>query len=496
MSHDLIQPVTQTKLDQPPKATSLRKRIAFRLGAVFFGLLPLLIFEIVLVSIGWQPSSGVADPYVGFSEIRPLFVKNKAETKFEIAPNRKPLFQPDSFGVHKGDNEFRIFCVGGSTVQGRPFSIETAFPKWLELSLQATDPSRDWRVVNCGGVSYASYRLAPIVDEILEYEPDLIVLYTGQNEFLEDREYAPVHQTAPWVAGTHERLSASRTYSFLRQQFVSADSPALDAKLMPVDAEARLDFQGGLEKYKQDDVWKQGVVTHFRHNLQRMISAAQSKNVPVILMNPVCNLRDVAPFKSVTELNLSEFALLELPVSQRIVKLESLLPENSRNAELHFQLGQSYLLAGKIDLAKTHLLAAKEEDICPLRATEPIYDAIAAVQQNAAVPLVDVRAFFEAKAPNRLPGIESLVDHVHPTIHGHQQIAGLLVEEMQRQSLLTGTTDEPKQAALYERHLESLDFMYFQRAEARLAGLQRWAQGKVTHERSEEEKQQRQDVSD
>ena len=219
MSYDPTHPVTRTTRGKPAGSASLRKRIGFRLGAVFVGVLPLLVFEIVLFSIGWQPSSSVADPYVGFSEIRPLFVKNQAQTKFEIAPNRAPLFQPDSFSVNKGGNEFRIFCVGGSTVQGRPFSIETAFPKWLELSLQATDSSRDWEVVNCGGVSYASYRLAPIVDEILRYEPDLIVLYTGQNEFLEDREYAPVRQTVPWIARTHERLSASRTYSFLREQF-------------------------------------------------------------------------------------------------------------------------------------------------------------------------------------------------------------------------------------------------------------------------------------
>ena len=63
--------------------------------------------------------------------------------------------------------------LGGSTVQGRPFSIETAFSTWLELSLTAADPSRIWQVVNCGGVSYASYRLAPIVDESSCYKPDL-----------------------------------------------------------------------------------------------------------------------------------------------------------------------------------------------------------------------------------------------------------------------------------------------------------------------------------
>lgn len=447
------------------------------------GLLPLIAFELVLICSGWQPAGSVADPYVGFSEIRPLFVKNQANTKYEIAASRMPLFQPDSFSATKDVNEFRIFCVGGSTVQGRPFSIETAFSKWLELSLSATDKSKDWKVVNCGGVSYASYRLAPIVDEILGYEPDLIVVYTGQNEFLEDREYASIRQTAPWIARTHERLSASRSYSFLRQQFVSTKNTAADTDHLPTEVEARLDYQGGLDKYEQDDLWKQNVVTHFEHNLQRMVTAAQAKNVPIIMMNPVCNIKDVAPFKSVSDSSLSSQEIQKLSVSERIAKLESLLPNNARNADLHFKLGQAYLLSNNIDQAKTHFLAAKEEDICPLRATEPIYAAIANVQNKFAVPLVDVRDFFESQTSDRLPGHESLVDHVHPTIRGHQQIAGLLLEEMKRQQLVTGTVDAAQQATLFAQHLESLDFSYFQRAKDRLSGLQRWAEGRVTHEK-------------
>jgi len=426
-------------------------------------------------------------PYVGFSEIRPLFVKDQSQTKYEIASNRAPLFQPDSFSVIKGDNEFRIFCIGGSTVQGRPFSIETAFPKWLELSLAANDSTRDWRVVNCGGVSYASYRLAPIVDEILGHEPDLIILYTGQNEFLEDREYASVHQTAPWITRTHDRLSASRTYSFLRQQFTSVESATSDANPMPVDVEARLDYRGGLEKYKPNEKWKQDVVSHFRHNLQRMVSAAQSQNVPIIMMNPVCNLKDVAPFKSDADLRLSELGLAELPASERIETLKSLLPQNPRNAELHFELGQAYLLASEFESAKTHLIRAKETDVCPLRATEPIYDVIAEVQQQYKVPIVDVKAHFESQTPDKLPGRESLVDHVHPNIHGHQQIASLLLVEMTQQAFVTGPINQTKQAALFEQHLESLDFMYFQRAKQRLKGLQRWAEGKTKREKTTDE---------
>ena len=35
-----------------------------------------------------------------------------------------------------------------------------------------------------GGVSYASYRVAALMEELVRYEPDLFVIYSGHNEFL------------------------------------------------------------------------------------------------------------------------------------------------------------------------------------------------------------------------------------------------------------------------------------------------------------------------
>ena len=173
-----------TDIKQPPRLTR-RRRWMFRLAAILIGLSPFLLLEVVfrVADIGRQRELG--DPYIGFSAIHPLFELNAAGDCYEVAASRQEFFRPDRFLASKPQDEFRVFCLGGSTVQGRPFAIETSFTTWLELSLQAAAPNTKWRVVNCGGVSYASYRLAPIMEEILAYEPDLIILYTGHNEFLE-----------------------------------------------------------------------------------------------------------------------------------------------------------------------------------------------------------------------------------------------------------------------------------------------------------------------
>ena len=131
------------------------KAITFRLLAILLGLSPLLLCEVALHLLGLGRATDYDDPFVGFSAIQPLFVKNEAAGRYEIAPARLEHFCADSFAAEKPAKEFRIFVLGGSTVQGRPWLIETSFTTWLEISLKAADPSRQWQVVNCGGVSEA-----------------------------------------------------------------------------------------------------------------------------------------------------------------------------------------------------------------------------------------------------------------------------------------------------------------------------------------------------
>ena len=489
---------------------SRSRRFLFRLGAILIGLLPFVIFELVLLGVGWQPPGSVRDPYVEFSETQPLFEPDGAGTQYAIASSRLPLFRPEQFLIEKPASEFRIFCVGGSTVQGRPYAIETSFTTWLEIRLQAADPSKRWNVINCGGVSYASYRLAPIIEEIIGYDPDLIVLYTGHNEFLEDRTYDSIKSTAPWVARTHNQLARLRTYSFLRSLALGVTAGGEnkdgagttnlnDGMVLPPDVEARLDFRNGLEQYHRDDQWKRDVIQHFAFNVRRMVKTAKDANVPLILCNPACNLRDASPFKSensndLPSSDLARFteswdsirAIDDTPrdVQQEIDRLSVLVEIDSRHAGLQYRLGQMIQQAGDFKKAKTHLIRAKEEDVCPLRIIEPMYDVIAEVANELDVPLVDIKAFFEKRSPDGIPGRESFLDHVHPTIHGHQLISELLFAEMVRGRWVVSPNDNVETEKRFETHLGSLPFMYFQEGKDRLAGLKRWAEGKVTRKKN------------
>ena len=431
-----------------------RRRWIFRLLAIGVGLLPLLLAELVLAAIGLGGPEREVDPFVGFSELRPLFVRNREGTRFEIPPVHYKFFRPESFGATKEPGEFRVFCLGGSTVQGRPFQVETSFTTWLELGLNAADPSRRWEVVNCGGVSYASYRLVPVLREVLDrYEPDLIVLYTGQNEFLEDRTYRRIKRTPEPVRRLLAPLAGLRTYRALRgglERLSGPDRRPAGSTLGP-EVDAILDYEGGLEAYRRDDDWREAVVAHYAYNVERMVRMAGDRGVPIVLADPVANL-ETAPFKSenrpgITTAEVDRFEALweeareyygdDLP--HAVALLEEARSIDGRHAGLHYTLGKCYQQLGRLDEARASLIRAKDEDVCPLRVLEPMRAAVRSIAEEAGAPVLDAWGLIAARSEGAIPGNAWLVDHVHPSIRGHQLLADALLDLMAAEGIVRPT---------------------------------------------------------
>ena len=107
---------------------------------MLLGLSPFLAFEALCTAFDWGRPSLHDDPFVGFRSTRPLFVLSSDGRRYEIPKARQTYFQAESFAAHKADNEYRIFVLGESTVQGNPYGIQTSFTTWLEIALAAADP--------------------------------------------------------------------------------------------------------------------------------------------------------------------------------------------------------------------------------------------------------------------------------------------------------------------------------------------------------------------
>ncbi len=470
------------------------RRVFFHLAAVVVVISPLVLGELVLRLCVRPPVVSPDDPYVSFSGIRPLFVPDSNGTRLETAKERLACFCPQSFTTVKGPDTFRIFCLGGSTVQGRPYSVETSFTTWLKLNLEAARPQTDFEVVNCGGISYASYRLVPIMSEALKYEPDLFIIYTGHNEFIEDRTYRRLKIIPRTLIGVHRMMLSLRSYS-LANEFISkrrarrTETGSSSKTVLPAEVSAKLDFDDGLESYHRDEVWREGTIEHFRLNLQTMVRMSRSAGIPVILVNPASNLKDCPPFKSefssglsnseieqITELREQAGKLNWEDTYDKITLLEQAAEIDSRHAGLLYLIGKCYEHIGRLAEAKKWFAKAKEEDVCPLRILEPMQEAILSVAAKNNVPLVDVKRLFEGHSHEGVPGDEWLKDHVHPSIHGHQLIADSIYETMEDMKLVSKPEGwETTRDKLWQHHLSSLSEAYYAHGMERLERLNKWS---------------------
>jgi tetratricopeptide (TPR) repeat protein len=476
----------------PPTRVALRRRWTFRLGAVVVGLLPFLVLELGLRAFDIGRPTEYLDPYVGFSNLQPQFQLDEESGKYVTTRSRQIFFNRQEFPAKKPKNGFRGFVLGGSTVRGRPYESESAFAKWVEVELAAGDANTQYRMVNCGGLSYASYRLTPMVKEVLRYEPDVIVIATGQNEFLEDRTYHTVKERSAVRRWIEERLYSLRTVTVVRRwvdEFRDADEAARPE--LPDRLKARLDELSGYASYHRDDEWRRGVIAHYRFSLRTMIGLCRDAGVPVVLVRFDANLRDCPPFKSEHKAGLSGTGELEwLRLFDEATQAENSnldrALERYRAAEkidgeyalLSYRIARVLDRLKRYDEARGYYIRAKEQDICPLRILEEMADDVKAIADETGTPLVDAREMFRSQSPQGIPGNNVFMDHVHPTIGGHQQIAHGIVEALRKRGRLPKSfrpCSDAERRAAYRRHFQRLGVAYLRAGKRRVGWVLNWA---------------------
>jgi hypothetical protein len=226
----------KVKGKDPVNKPSAVRELPFWKGAIlslvaiglFFGFL-----EGVLAIVGVRPMLMHEDPFVGFVSNVPLFVPEMNSAGRQIlstAANKQRHFNRQQFYKKKPTGTYRIFCLGGSTTYGRPYNDATSFAGWLRELLPSADPRRRWEVINAGGISYASYRVARLMNELVLYEPDLFIIYSGHNEFLEERSYGALRDAPGAIKSTAALLARTRTWAAMslmmkRMNVVSSSKP-------------------------------------------------------------------------------------------------------------------------------------------------------------------------------------------------------------------------------------------------------------------------------
>jgi lysophospholipase L1-like esterase len=393
-------------------------------------LVLILLAEGGLRLAGYQ--SPVNDPYESFVRHRPVFEADG--DLFRTSPARTKFFHDQSFPRTKPPDTFRFFAVGGSITRGNELGNprEDCFTAQLSRLIAGRRPSLRVEAINVGGAAYGSYRLTGIVEEVLAYSPDLVVVMCGSNEFLEPRHYADLMNPS----GLSALLAGSRVVQLGRHLSARLHDGGRtggdDRRYLFSDEKVE-------ERYIVRDPGEiEATRAHYEASLVRMAEACRRAGVPVVLCTEGSNLRHRWPIVTMARGSLS-LAQIEEVVSeaelllgrgradQALAHLREALAKDPGAADLHFASARALDALRRFEEAKAEYLLAKDTDGFPHRALSSFNDTVRRVAREQGVLLFDAEEALMRASLEGIPGGNLFLDQCHPNPAGHALIAsGLL----------------------------------------------------------------------
>lgn len=418
---------------QPQRLRMSRRRLwLLRLAAVVLApVLSLAAIEVGLRAAGYGYSTAFfkkvdgQDAYTGNSRFGWRFfsrLQSREQVLFRL-PGKKDA------------GTYRIFILGSSAAMGMP-DPAYSFGRFLEVMLQECYPGVKFEVVNTGMTAVNSHAVLPIARECAAYEPDLFVVYMGNNEVV-----------GPYGPGTvFKGFSPSRALIQASLWVRSTRTGELAESLMGSRETGGAEWQG-MQMFldhlvPDDDPRLKTTYTHFEANLADICAAGARAGAKVVVCTVAANLKDCAPFASAHRSGLTEARRAEWEKNyQAGVALEKAgkhaeaLPQylaaaeiDNQFAELPFRLGRCYLAQGKAEEARKAFALARDLDALRFRADSRINDIIrrtAAGKEPQGIVLADAeRALAEgADGSQGIAGEELFFEHVHLTPQGNHLLA-------------------------------------------------------------------------
>jgi Putative Zn-dependent protease, contains TPR repeats len=372
---------------------------------------------------------------VGFGTRTDFFVPDEEPGVFRTNPRFTELFLPASFGLKpanfrltkaKAEGVHRVFVIGESAAMGVPEPAFALAPQ-LRAQLRAALPGRQIEVFNLGVTAINSHAILRIVEQAVEFQPDVFVIYMGNNEVV-----GPYGPGSVVTRGTPPR-GLIRTVLWVRSTRLGQLMQWAAARL---SSRAAFRDWRGMEMFSRntvarDDSRLAGVYANFEANLRDIVQIAQASGAQVVLSTVATNVKDCAPFVSRHREDLSadesaswthamreaSLARAHEDVDRAQAWLREALAIDPVHADTHFQLAGLMARAGKWKEAREHYVLAREEDALRFRADDRINDIIRQVGRASGGRLTLIDAAEELAANGEAgggpAGAELFFEHVH-----------------------------------------------------------------------------------
>ena len=361
-----------------------------------FSLLPLLILVFV-VEAGFRVREFFYPPFqadygLGFDEGSRVFASRLGIMTTRV--NKLVSFNFETFSRRKPANECRVFMIGGSNVN----YLANLFPEYERRLTEELGGACQVNLINVGGLAYGSQRLLRIAFELMDYDPDLLLIYAGHNEFEELQQLELVETDNVPLQRVIYRSAVAR---FFRDRAVTKDLDALQlARNQELLGNPQVDYMATAGKtFTQEEIDDR--MRRYEDHLDRIISLYLERGVPVVIGTVATNYWEP-----------------DLPWDKREIREEI----DALYAEGRFEEGLALARQVLRESSRHQASDAENEIIMRLAAKHNL-------------PLADVSGAIADAEPNGVPGETLLSDRCHVTEEGKvilmDNFAPLVVQALQ-----------------------------------------------------------------
>lgn len=365
----------------------------------------------------------------------------KGESWIRITNKYGYIDQLTTFKAKKSPGTYRIFCLGGSAAAGWPHPANERFSTYLDTCLRKIYPEKRIEIINCSAHGFASYRVREVFHQLIPFEPDAVIVWSGNNEFLEDQRFK---------SSKFQDLVDALAKKIKIVQLVKNAFPKqkLDGNQIDVANSFWKKAQQQSLELCSDPALALKVRQVYEQSILDITKEATQNKIKVLLFTVPVNLRDWQPNVSYCSLknqdsivwanlyNMGRNALNNNDSNAANAYLKDAVSKEPLHAMSHFLLARSFEMLNDTASALQHYILAKDLDYNPFRAITDFNESVRKIASNDQnVTLVEAEKLFQKYGHHGIPGFDLFLDYVHPTRNGNLKLASKLGELISQKGL-------------------------------------------------------------
>ncbi|MBT3295331.1 MAG: tetratricopeptide repeat protein [Verrucomicrobia bacterium] len=348
---------------------------------------------------------------------------------------------PATAGKPSAAGKIRMAVLGGSTSIGQPYSSSMVGPPESRFNLLSATRFLLEQRLGCPGVEIDNYAgsgwsAETTVDHYFERpgpRPDVVVLYTGQNETT--RYYSPNMLPPQAFLAPLARLQSGNL--LLRRLFTS--------QVVPSD-------QRYTGKFFSDNVIppyeRRHNLARYRRYVERMIRHAAAEGIFLVIVIPQGNLL-FPPTRSVYEgpesrkaeaLHLFKKAWQARHIDDqpdRALDLLEALRGFCSFADLYYALGDLHYSRGAFDTALPYLRRARETDDFPVCITPAYREVLHELVKEHGVAHIDMDQVIREHLGRPVPDYTTFLDDCHLNLNVYLELSRQIIRVMRQNGFVT-----------------------------------------------------------